>query len=165
MWKRETAVPAPAGQPRDNRPPSVRSQNAAILEYAVRNRLLRGSGTPADLRGDARATEASRAGRMRRRPRRGALRAAARAEGLYRRIAPQCQRYPLQAVALVRRLLHEGAPDEFVEGKYRTHTRCCDEIGVDPMPLIPYLAELLEVFHLDRKAARRNEGVRSRSVP
>jgi hypothetical protein len=159
ILKRKPAIPPPAGERRDYRPPSLRYQDAAILEYAVRNRLLRGSVSPADQRGDAQPPEASRAGRMRRRPRKGALRAAARAEDIYRRIAPPGQRYPLQAVALVRRLLHEGAPDEFVEGKYKTHTRCCDEFGLDPMPLIPYLAELLEVFLLDRKAARRTEAI------
>lgn len=165
ILKHEAGVSTTAGERRDNRPPSLRYQDAAILEYAVRNRLLRGSGTPADLGGDGHGMEAPRSPRTGRRPRRTALRAAARAEGIYRRIAPPGQTYPLQAVALVRRLLHEGAPDEFVEGKYKTHTRCCDEFGVPPLPLIPYLAELLEVFLLDRKAARRDEALREHSVP
>jgi len=140
----------------------VRSQDAAILDYAVRNRLLRGPGPTADARGGAQAPEASRAERRRRRV--GAPRAAARAEGIYRMIAPPAQEYPLQAVTVIRRLLDEGAPDEFVQGNYQTHVRCCDEIGVPSMPLIPYLAELLEVFLLDSRAVRRNGTVRKRSI-
>ncbi|HZD54913.1 MAG TPA: hypothetical protein VE080_01540, partial [Candidatus Aquicultoraceae bacterium] len=93
---------------------------------------------------------------MRRRRRRGGPPAAARAEGVYRRIAPTDQRYPLRAVALIRRLLQEGAPEDFVLGKYRMHAWACDDIGVPRMPFIPYLAELLEVFLLDARAARRN---------
>jgi hypothetical protein len=143
----------------------VRSQDAAILDYAVRNRLLRGPGPTADARGDAQAPEAPRAERRRRRRCVGAPRAAARAEGIYRMIAPPAQEYPLQAVTVIRRLLDEGAPDEFVQGTYQTHVRCCGEIGVPPMPLIPYLAELLEVFLLDGKAARRNVTARKRSIP
>jgi hypothetical protein len=77
------------------------------------------------------------------------------AEGLYHRIAPPGQKYPLRAVALIRRLLQEGAPEGFVLGKYRMHARSCGDIGVAPMPFIPYLAELREVFLLEAKAARR----------
>lgn len=165
MWKDEAVVPSPAGEGRDPRPVSVRSQDAALWEYAVRNRLLRGRETAAGLHADARAHETPPAGRMRRHPRKGAARAAARAEGVYRRIAPPGQEYPLQAVTLVRRLLDEGAPDEFVQGKYRTHVRDCDDIGVTPMPLIPYLAELLEVFLLESNAVRRNDTARERSMP
>lgn len=165
MQNDAAGVPAPAGERRDLRPPSVRSQDAAIWEYAVRNRLLRGPGTPADVCADAQATEAHPAVRRPRPPRRDAAREAARAEGIYRRIAPPGQEYPLQAVTLVRRLLHEGAPDEFVREKYRLHARDCCDIGLAPMPLIPYLAELLEMVRLDTKRARRNETVRERSIP
>lgn len=165
MWKDEAGIQTPAGERRDPRPPSVRSQDAAIWEYAARNRLLRGRGTPADIPGDALAPEASPAGRMPRPPRRGPARAAARAEGLYRRIAPPGQKYPLRAVTLVRRLLDEGAPDEFVRCKYPMHVRDCGDIGVAPMPLIPYLAELLEVVLSDTNVARRNETIRERSMP
>lgn len=164
MWRDEAYVQTADGERRDARPPSVRFQDAAIREYAVRNRLVRGRGTPADMRSDTQASEALFAGRIPRSPRRGAARAAARAEGIYRRIAPPGQEYPLQAVTFVRRLLDEGAPDEFVQGKYEMHVRCCGEYGVPPMPLIPYLAELLEVYLLDAKAARRNETVRERSM-
>lgn len=164
MWKNEAGVPTPAGERRERRPASVRSQDAAIWEYAVRNRLLRSRGTPADMPGDAQAPEAPRAGRRGRRPRRGAPRAAARAEDLYRRIAPPDQVYPLRAVTLVRRLLDEGAPDEFVRGTYQTHVQYCGYFDLAPMPLIDYLAELLEVFLLDAKAARRSETVQERST-
>lgn len=165
MRKGEAGGQTPAGEGRDLRPPSVRSQDAAIWEYAVRNRLLRGRGTPADTRRDAQAAEAPPAERMPRPPRRGAAGAAARAEGLYRRIAPPGQKYPLRAVTLVRSLLDEGAPEEFVRGKYQMHARNCGDIGVAPMPLIPYLAELLEIVLLDMNAARRDETVRERSIP
>ena len=165
MRKDEAGVQTAAGERRDPRPPSVRSQDAAIWEYAARNRLLRGRGTPADMRRDAQAPEAPPARRMPRLRRRGAVRAAARAEGLYRRIAPPGQKYPLRAVTLVRRLLNEGAPDEFVRGKYQMHARDCGDVGVVPMPLIPYLAELLEIVLLDTNVARRNETVRERSMP
>lgn len=49
--------------------------------------------------------------------------------------------------------------------KYRTHVRDCVEFGVPSMPLIPYLAELLEVFVLDGNIARRNGKVRDGSMP
>ncbi len=87
------------------------------------------------------------------------------AEGLYRRIAPTGQKYPLRAVAIIRRLLQEGAPDEFVLGKYRMHAWACGEIGVKPMPFIPYMTELLEVFLLDARAARRGDTAPERSLP
>lgn len=164
-WEDEGGAPAPAGERRDLRPDSVRSQDRALWEYAVRNRLLRGRGPAADLRGDAQGPEGARAGRRPRRRRRGAHRAAARAEGVYRRIAPADQEYPLQAVTLVRRMLDEGAPDAFVQDKYQAHARDCDEFGVPPMPLIPYLAELLEVFLLDTKLSRRNGTARERFLP
>jgi hypothetical protein len=164
-WEDEAVVQTPAGECRDLRPPSVRSQNAALWEYAVRNRLLRGRGTPADMCGDAQAPRFPPAGRIPRSPRKGAARVAARAENLYRRIAPPDQKYPLRAVTIVRRLLEEGAPDEFVRGKYGRHARDCVDLGVAPMPLIPYLAELLEVVLLDRNVARRNEALRERSMP
>lgn len=142
-----------------------KGQDAAFLEYAVRNRLLRGPGTTADARrADAHAPEAPRAGRRRRRPRRDAPRTAAMAEGIYRRIAPPDQKYPLRVVALIRRLLQEGAPEEFVLEKYRGHAWACSEIGVAPMPFIPYMAELLEVFLLDSRAARCYGTARKRSV-
>jgi len=83
------------------------------------------------------------------------------AEGIYHRIAPPGQKYPLRAVAIIRRLLQEGAPEEFVLGKYRIHVWACGDLGVTPMPFIPYMAELLEVFLLDAKAARRSENARS----
>jgi hypothetical protein len=86
------------------------------------------------------------------------------AEGIYRRIAPPDQEYPLRAVALIRRLLQEGASEEFVLEKYRMHAWACEEIGVAPMPFIPYMAELLEVFLLDNRAARRYGTARKRSV-
>lgn len=165
VWRDKAYVQTADGERRDARPPAVRFQDAAIREYAVRNRLVRDRGTPADMRSDTQASEAPFAGRIPRSPRRGAARAAARAEGIYRRIAPPGQEYPLQAVTLVRRLLEEGAPDEFVQGKYRTHVRDCGDIGVAPVPLIPYLAELLEVCLLDAKAARRSEAARKRSMP
>lgn len=158
-------VPPSAGDGRDPRPSPVRSQDAAILEYAARNRLLRGPGTSVDMSGVAQATEAPLGGRMQRRSRKGAHRTAATAEGLYRRIAPSDQKYPLKAVTLIRRLLHEGAPEEFVLEKYRMHAWVCGDLGVSPMPFIPYLAELLEVFLLDAKAARRNGMARERSIP
>ncbi len=85
------------------------------------------------------------------------------AEGLYRRLAPPGQKYPLRAVSLIRRLLQEGAPEEFVLGKYRMHAWACDDLGLKPMPFIPYMAELLEVFLLDAKAARRR--IRFRPLP
>jgi hypothetical protein len=165
LWKDEAVVQTPAGECRDLRPPSVRSQDAALWEYAVRNRLLRGRATPVEMCGDAQAPEFPLAGRMPRPPRKGAARAAARAEVLYRRIAPPGQKYPLRAVTIVRRLLEEGVPDEFVRGKFETHARNCVDLGVAPMPLIPYLAELLEVVLLDRNVARRNEALRERSMP
>ena len=90
---------------------------------------------------------------------------AAKAEGLYHRIAPPGQNYPLRAVALIRRLLQEGAPEEFVLEKYRMHAWACGDMGVTPMPFIPYLAELLEVFLLDAKAARRGNMAPGRSMP
>ena len=142
----------------------VRSQDAAILDYAVRNRLLRGPGPTAEAHGDTYAPEGPRAERRRRRRCVGAPRAAARAEGIYRMIAPPAQKYPFQAVTVIRRLLDEGARDEFVQGNYQTHIRCCCEIGVPSMPLIPYLAELLEVYLLDSRAARRNGSARKRSI-
>jgi hypothetical protein len=83
------------------------------------------------------------------------------AEGVYRRIAPPGQKHPLRAVALIRRLLQEGAPEEFVLGKYMMHALACGDLGLKPMPFIPYMAELLEVFLLDAKAARRSEKARS----
>lgn len=158
-------LPIPSGELRDFRPSSVRSQDAAIIEYAARNRLLREPGTSAYMRGDAQGAGAYPGGRMPRPPRRGPARGAARAEGLYRRIAPPDQKYPLQAVNLIRRLLREGASEEFVLEKYRTHAGACRDIGVPPMPFIPYLAELLEVFLLDAKLAGRDETVRKRSMP
>ena len=158
-------VPPPAGDERDPRPSSIRSQDAAILEYAARNRLLRGPGSTAYMSGVAQALEAPPGGRMRRRSRRDAPRTAALAEGLYRRIAPPNQKYPLKAVVLIRMLLREGAQQEFVLEKYRTHAWACVDLGVPPMPFIPYLAELLEVFLLDAKAARRNGMARKRSIP
>lgn len=162
-WNDSLSVPTPGGQCRDPRPSSVRSQDAAILEYAARNRLLRGPGTSADVCGMAQAPGASRFGRMRRRSRREAHRTAAMAEGLYRRISPPRQKHPLKAVALIRMLLREGAPEEFVLEKYRMHAWACDEFGLPPMPFIPYLAELLEIFRLDVKLTRRYEMVRERS--
>lgn len=160
MRKDEACFQTAVGERLDPRPSSVRSQDAAIWDYAVRNRLLRGQGTS----GDAQAPEPPGNGRMRRLRRRGA-REAARAEGLYHRIAPAWQRYPLRAVTLVRELLQEGAPEEFVMGKYRMHVEACAYFGVPPMPLIPYLEELLEVVVLDAKAARRNEAVPEHSIP
>ena len=161
MWNNAAGVPIPAREPRDSRPPSVRSQDAAIWEYAARNRLLRGRGTPADVPGDAQTPAAPQSGWTRRRPGRGAPRTAAMAEGLYHRIAPPGQKYPLRAVALIRRLLQEGAPEEFVLEKYRMHAWACGDLGMMPTPFIPYMAELLEVFLLDAKAARRSEKARS----
>ncbi len=150
---------------RDPRPPSVRSQDALILEYAVRNRLFRGPGTSADGSGVAQAPGELPGGRMRRRLPGNGYRDAARAEGIYRQIAPPGQKYPLQAVSLVRRLLREGASEEFVLGKYRLHASACEEIGVPRMPFIPYLTELLEVFLLDRKISARDGAVREHSLP
>lgn len=160
----EQAVRTAAGMIRDPRPPSVRFQDAAILEYAARNRLLRGP-APEDPGGDARGAGTAFDGRRRKIPRRGSGWAAARAEGIYRRIAPPDQQYPLRAVALVRRMLASGAPDEFVQGKYQAHVRDCGDIGVTPMPLIPYLAELLEIHRLETNAARRVRTLRERSMP
>lgn len=149
-------IQSAARELRDSRPPSVRFQDAAIREYAVRNRLLRGGSAAEGANGDGRAAGAPPAGRFPRPPRKGSAWTAARAEGIYRLIAPPDQEYPLRAVDLVRRLLAIGAPDELVQGKYQAHVRDCDDIGVPPMPLIPYLAEFLEVQRLDMKAARRN---------
>ena len=87
------------------------------------------------------------------------------AEGLYRRIAPPGQKYPLRAVALIRRLLQEGAPEAFVLGKYRVHAWACGDLGLKPMPFILYMEELLEVFVLDAKAARRGKTAPGRPVP
>ena len=165
MWNHAAGAPTSAREPRDSRPPSVRSQDAAIWEYAARNRLLRGRGTPADVPGDAQTPAAHRSERMRRHSLRGAPRTAAMAEGVYRRIAPKGQKYPLRAVALIRRLLQEGAPEEFVLEKYRMHACACGDIGVTPMPFIPYMAELLEVFLLEAKAARRGNMSPRRSMP
>ena len=161
MWNNPAGVPTSTGEPRDPRPSSVRSQDATIWEYAARNRLLRGRETPAEMPGVAQTPAASPSGRMRRRPRRGAPQTAAMAEGLYRRIAPPGQKFPLRAVAIIRRLLQEGAPEEFVLSKYRVHTWACGDIGVTPMPFIPYMEELLEVFLLDAKAARCIEKART----
>jgi len=86
------------------------------------------------------------------------------AEGLYRMIAPPGQKYPLKAVTLIRSLLHEGAHEDFVLEKYRMHAWACGEIGVPPMPFIPYLAELLEIFRLDLKLTRRYEMVRGPTI-
>lgn len=155
---------ATTGVIRDPRHPSVRFQDAAILEYAVRNRLHRGK-TPEEPCGDERAPGAHLAGRMRRTPRKRSAWASARAEGIYRGIAPPNQKYPLRAVVLVRRLLAEGAPDLFVREKYRTHVQNCEEIGVLPMPLIPYLTELLEILRLETNTARRNATLREYSKP
>ncbi len=83
------------------------------------------------------------------------------AEGLYRLIAPPGQKYPLRAVALIRRLIQEGASVEFVLGKYRWHEWACGDLGLKPMPFIPYMAELLEVFLLDGKAAGRGKSGRN----
>lgn len=160
-WKDGAVVNTADLKHRDPRPLAVQSQDAAILEYAARNRLLRGRGTP----GDGKEPETPFTGRIRRRHRRKFPRTAARAEALYRQIAPTGQKYPLQAVTLVRKLLREGAPEEFVLEKYRTHAWACDEIGVPPMPFIPYLAELLEVWVLDVKSARRNAAIRNPSIP
>ena len=165
MWNNAAGNPTPAGDPRDPRPPSVRFQDAAIWEYAIRNRLLRGRRTPADMPEDTQSPAESRSGRMRRRTRGGALRTAAMAEEIYRRIAPPDQKYPLLAVAIIRRMLQEGAPEEFVLGKYRMHYWACGDIGVAPMPFIPYMAELLEVFLLDAKDARRGDTAPGRSMP
>ncbi|MGB3097174.1 MAG: hypothetical protein WBB46_10645, partial [Candidatus Deferrimicrobiaceae bacterium] len=103
----------------------MRCQDASIWEYASRNRLLRDRGTPADVPGDAQTPAAQRSERMRRHSLRGAPRTAAMAEGVYRRIAPPGQKHPLRAVALIRRLLQEGAPEEFVLGKYMMHALAC----------------------------------------
>ena len=143
-----------AGEIPDARPPSVRFQDAAILEYAVRNRLLRGA-VPEWLRGNSDAPGTQSAGNRAKAPSGGVARTAARAAVIYRRIAPPDQEHPLRAVSLVRRLLAEGALDDFVLGKYRTHVEDCAEIGVAAMPLIPYLTELLEVHRVSRNAARR----------
>lgn len=156
--------PTAGGKRRDPRPSSVMSQDAAILEYAARNRLLRGRGFPAETSGVAWASEGLPGGRIRRPTRGGNARGAARAEGIYRLIAPPEQKYPLKAVTLIRRLLREGAPEEFVLEKYRMHAWACDDLGVPPIPFIPYLTELLEVFLLDVKRARRCEGGRERSM-
>jgi len=165
MWNHAAGVPIPAREPRDSRPPSVRSQDAAIWEYAARNRLLRSGGTPADVPGDAQTPAASRSGWKQRRPGKGAPRTAAMAEGVYRRIAPPGQKYPLRAVTLIRRLLQEGAPEEVVLGKYMMHALACGDLGVTPMPFIPYMAELLEVFLLEAKAARRGNMAPRSSIP
>jgi len=149
---------------RDPRPHSVRFQDAAILEYAVRNRLVRGRSMEGN-RKDARA-EGSRPGeRFPRTSRRDPAWTAARAEGIYRNIAPRNQKYPLRAVALVRRMLSKGAPAEFVQEKYQTHVRSCGDIGVTPMPLIPYLTELLEIHRLETNADRRGGTLRECSIP
>ena len=137
IWNDAAGVPTSAREPRDSRPPSVRSQNTAIWEYAARNRLLRSGGTPEDVPGSPQTPEASRSGWTRRRPGRGAPRTAAMAEGIYHRIAPPAQKYPLRAVALIRRLLQEGAPEEFVLGKYRMHAWACGDLGVTPMLSFP----------------------------
>jgi hypothetical protein len=165
MWKNAAGVPTLAGEPWDSRPPSVRSQDAAIAEYAARNRLLRGGGTPANMPGGPQTPAASRSGLARRGPGRNASHTAVMAEGLYHRIAPPSQKYPLRAVAIIRRLLQEGAPEEFVLGKYRMHAWACGDLGVTPMPFIPYLAELLEVFLLEAKAARRGNTAPRGSMP
>jgi len=149
---------------RDPRPHSVRFQDAAILEYAVRNRLVRGR-TPETLRGDDHASGAYPARWIRRPMRKRSARAAARAEGIYRHIAPRNQKYPLRAVALVRRLLSKGAPDGFVQGRYETHVRDCADIGVIPMPLIPYLTELLEIHRMVTNASRRSSMPQEHSLP
>ncbi|OGQ00821.1 MAG: hypothetical protein A2Z40_04970 [Deltaproteobacteria bacterium RBG_19FT_COMBO_60_16] len=73
--------------------------------------------------------------------------------------------YPLRAVAIIRRLLQEGAPEEFVLEKYRMHAWACGDIGVTAMPFIPYLAELLEVFLLEAKAPRRGNTAPRGSMP
>ena len=49
--------------------------------------------------------------------------------------------------------------------KYRMHAWACDDLGMTPMPFIPYMAELLEVFLLDSKAARRGNIAPRRSIP
>lgn len=152
-----------AGEIRDTRHPSVRFQDAAILEYAVRNRLVRRV-APED-RGNGREPGVAFPGRARRRPRKGFAWTAARAEGIYRHIAPPNQKYPLRAVALVRRLLANGAPHEFVREKYETHVQDCRDIGVPPMPLIPYLTELVEIQRLETNAPRRNRMHREHSLP
>jgi len=149
---------------RDPRPHSVRFQDAAILEYAVRNRLVRGI-PPENEGGNGRTSGAPSAGRVRRSRRKDSAWTAARAEGIYRHIAPAHQKYPLLAVALVRRLLAKGAPDRFVRGRYETHVRDCADIGVTPMPLIPYLTELLEIHRLETNAARRGGTLRECSIP
>lgn len=155
VWEDKAVVEAPMEGRPDQRPVCVRSQDAAILEYAVRNRLLRGAGTPEGGESLSPVPGPAGNGRMHRTRHRGA-REAARAEHVYHRIAPAGQRYPLRAVTLVRRLLRQGAPEEFVLGKYRMHVEACACFGVPAMPLIPYLAELLEVVELDAKADRRN---------
>ncbi len=165
MWNDAAGVPTPAREPRDSRPPSVRYQDAALWEYAARNRLLRNGGTPADVPSDAQTRAASRSGWTRRRPGRGAPRTAAIAEGIYHQIAPPGQKYPLRAVALIRRLLQEGAPEEFVLGKYRMHAWACGDLGLKPMPFIPYMAELLEIFLLDAKGVRRGNMAPKHSMP
>lgn len=149
---------------RDTRPPSVRFQDAAILEYAVRNRLVRGNVLGASNGGD-RGNGDHTLERIRRPLRKRSSWATARAEGIYRRIAPPNQKYPLRAVVLVRRLLAVGAPDELVREKYRTHRRDCAEIGVLPMPLIPYLTQLLEVHRVDANIARRIPAIAEYSPP
>lgn len=152
------------GEIRDTRPPSVRFQDAAILEYAVRNRLVRGR-IPEEPSGEDRASGTRPAERIRRPPRKRSAWASARAEAIYRRIAPANQKYPLRAVVLVRRLLADGAPDEFVQGMYQAHVRNCSDIGVVPMPLIPYLAELVEIRRLQTCAARRRGTLRESALP
>lgn len=149
---------------RDTRPPSVRFQDAAILEYAVRNRLVRGR-VPEGWNGGDRDNGNRSSERTRRPPRKRSAWASARAEGIYRHIAPPYQKYPLRAVVLIRRMLADGAPDELVREKYRTHLRDCEEIGVLPMPLIPYLTQLLEVHRVDAITARRIRAIAESSVP
>ncbi len=155
MWEDEAVIETPMEGRTEQRPVSVRSQDAAILEYALRNRLLRGARMPEGGASGAPVPGSAGNGRTHRARRRGA-REAARAETIYHRIAPAGQRYPLRAVTLVRRLLQEGAPEEFVLSKYRMHAEACACFGVPAMPLIPYLAELLEVVELDAKLDRRN---------
>ena len=48
---------------------------------------------------------------------------------------------------------------------YETHVRDCADIGVIPMPLIPYLTELLEIHRLETNADRRGGTLRECSIP